>query len=96
MSASLQRWMPSGVRWTHPDGGYFLWLEFPESVDAMELHRLAIQRGVSLSPGPIFSPSHAFPNCMRLNFGHPWTKATDDTIRILSELAASSSVPAEN
>ncbi len=76
----------SDVKFVHPVGGYFLWLEFPKAIDAMRLHQLAIRHGFSLAPGPIFSSTHAFDNCIRLNFGHPWTPRCDHAIRTLGEL----------
>lgn len=96
MDAAIRRWLPPGVRWVCPDGGYFVWLEFPEAIDAMQLHRLAIAQGISVAPGPIFSATHAFENCVRLNFGHPWSQKIDDAVRVLGELlshAAVRSVP---
>jgi DNA-binding transcriptional MocR family regulator len=92
MDAAIERWLPQGVRRTHPEGGYFLWLEFPDAIDAMELHRLAIAQGISLAPGPIFSATHGFGNCVRLNFGHPWSPKIDDAMRVLGELVVHSSV----
>jgi DNA-binding transcriptional MocR family regulator len=94
MATAILRWLPPGVRWTRPDGGYFVWIEFPEAIDAMELHRLAIEQGVSLAPGPIFSATHAFEHCVRLNFGHPWSPRIDDAIRVLGELLRRPSVHA--
>jgi DNA-binding transcriptional MocR family regulator len=92
MDASIRRWLPPGTRRIHPTGGYFIWLEFPEVIDAMALHRLAIERGISLAPGPIFSATHAFQNCIRLNFGHPWSAQIDDAIRTLAKLLVHPSV----
>jgi DNA-binding transcriptional MocR family regulator len=92
LDASIRRWLPQGVRRAHPTGGYFIWLEFPEPIDAMELHRLAIERGISLAPGPIFSATHAFENCIRLNYGHPWTPQIDDAMRSLGTLLVHPSV----
>ena len=92
MDAAIERWLPQGVRRTHPEGGYFLWLEFPDAIDAMELHRLAIAQGISLAPGPIFSATHGFGNCVRLNFGHPWSPKIDDAMRVLGELVVHPSV----
>ncbi|CAB3779522.1 HTH-type transcriptional regulator NorG [Paraburkholderia ultramafica] len=92
MDASIRRWLPNGVRRIHPIGGYFIWLEFPEAIDAMEFHRLAIERGISLAPGPIFSASHAFQNCIRLNYGHPWSARIDDAICTLGKLLVHPSV----
>jgi DNA-binding transcriptional MocR family regulator len=95
MDDAIRRWLPQGVRRVHPSGGYFLWLEFPEAIDAMELHRLAIKQGISLAPGPLFSASHAFEHCVRLNFGHPWSSKIDDAIRVLGELLSRPSVRAK-
>ncbi|MFL9934523.1 PLP-dependent aminotransferase family protein [Paraburkholderia sp. RL18-103-BIB-C] len=92
MDASIRRWLPPGVRRTHPTGGYFIWLEFPEAIDAMALHRLAIERGISLAPGPIFSAAHEFQNCIRLNYGHPWSAGIDDAIQTLARLLVHPSV----
>jgi DNA-binding transcriptional MocR family regulator len=95
MDTAIRRWLPRDVRWVAPAGGYFLWLELSEAVDAMALHRLAIERGIGLAPGPIFSATHGFENCVRLNFGHPWTPKLDDAIRVLGELLAHPSVRAK-
>ena len=37
MLAALAAEMPDGTRWSSPEGGYFLWLDFDESVDAAAL-----------------------------------------------------------
>jgi DNA-binding transcriptional MocR family regulator len=95
MDNAIRRWLPEGVRRTHPAGGYFLWLELPEAIDAMELHRLAIEQGISLAPGPIFSATHAFEHYVRINFGHPWSSKIDDAIRVLGELITRPSVRAK-
>jgi DNA-binding transcriptional MocR family regulator len=95
MENAIRRWLPNEVRRTHPTGGYFLWLDLPEAIDAMELHRLAIEQGISLAPGPIFSATHAFEHYVRLNFGHPWSPKIDDAIRVLGELLARPSVRAK-
>lgn len=86
MEAALRRYLPPEVRWVTPTGGYFVWLQLPDAVDAMALHRLAIGRGISIAPGPIFSATHAFQNCVRINFGHPWSVKIDEAIRSLAEI----------
>jgi DNA-binding transcriptional MocR family regulator len=83
---AIRRWLPTGTQWTIPEGGYFLWLRFEEAIDAMELHRRAIGRGISVAPGPIFSATSAFEHCIRLNYGHPWSPRIDAAIRTLGEI----------
>ncbi|MCA3808922.1 MAG: PLP-dependent aminotransferase family protein, partial [Burkholderia sp.] len=92
MDDALRRWLPPGVEWVRPDGGYFLWLAFPDAIDAMELHRQAIARGISFAPGPLFSAAHGFERCVRVNFGHPWSRDIERAIRVLGELVAQPSV----
>jgi DNA-binding transcriptional MocR family regulator len=85
--ASLKKHFPAGYRVTHPDGGYFVWVELPRGVDALEVHRQALDEGISVAPGPIFSPRREFRNCLRLNYGHPWTADFDRAIAKLATLA---------
>jgi DNA-binding transcriptional MocR family regulator len=62
---------PPGTRVTRPEGGYFLWLELPPAVDALELHRLALAQRISLAPGQLYSTDRRFRNFVRINHGHP-------------------------
>jgi DNA-binding transcriptional MocR family regulator len=84
--ASLQKHFPNGYRVTRPEGGYFVWVELPRGVDALEVHRLALERGISIAPGPIFSPRREFRNCIRLNYGHPWSAEADRAIAVLGQV----------
>ena len=83
---SLTRHLPPGIRITPPEGGYFLWLELPETHDAIEIHHRALEQGFSIAPGPIFSPRRAFRHCLRLNYGHPWSPTAENAARALGKL----------
>jgi len=52
LADSLERFMPDGVHWTTPRGGFFSWLTLP--VDATELARRAADEGVAAVPGALF------------------------------------------
>ncbi|MDB6043824.1 MAG: PLP-dependent aminotransferase family protein [Gammaproteobacteria bacterium] len=84
--SALERHFPSGTRWIRPDGGYLLWVELPASVDAIKVHRLALEHGISIAPGPIFSARREYRNFMRLNYGHPWTPKVEAAIRTIGRL----------
>jgi len=77
---------PAGVRVARPDGGYFVWLELPSGVDSLRLHGLALEQGISIAPGPIFSPRREFRNFVRLNCGHPWDAELESAVRRLGRL----------
>jgi DNA-binding transcriptional MocR family regulator len=89
MLASAARHFPASTRVTRPSGGYFLWFEFPQQVDSLQLFRLALAQGISLAPGPIFSATRRFGNCARLNYGHPWTPEYEQAMAMLGRIIGS-------
>ncbi|WP_374380934.1 GntR family transcriptional regulator MpaR [Pseudomonas fluvialis] len=86
MLASAARHFPASTRVTRPSGGYFLWFEFPEHLDSLQLLRLALAQGISLAPGPIFSASQGFRHCARLNYGHTWDTRSEQAMEVLGRL----------
>jgi DNA-binding transcriptional MocR family regulator len=83
---SIRKHFPAGYRLARPDGGYFLWIELGAAVDALEVHRRALQMNISVAPGPIFSARRQFRSCLRLNCGHPWSPALDRAIEELGKI----------
>ena len=83
---SLQRYFPPGYRVAAPRGGYFLWVECAPQVDSLEVHRQALEMGISVGPGPIFSARQQFKNYLRLNTGHPWTQTMAKGIQKIGQL----------
>lgn len=88
MLDAIRRHFPSTVRVSRPSGGYFVWLEFPSGFDTLRLHRQAAEQGISIAPGPIFSASRQFQNCMRLNFGGQWNEDFEEAMKTLGHLIA--------
>jgi len=85
---AVEQNFPAGTRLARPQGGYFLWLELPSKVDVLRLHRQALEQGISIAPGPIFSAKREFGHCLRLNFGHPDSLAQREAIVTLGALIA--------
>lgn len=52
--SALERSMPSDVTWTHPAGGFFVWLHLPDYASAQRIKNLALQRGVMVAAGEGF------------------------------------------
>ena len=90
MSAMIAQHFPPGTRVSRPRGGSVLWLELPRSVDGVELFEQALENGISICPGTIYSPSHRYRNFVRLSFGHPWSDQIEDAIRRLGNLVGTS------
>ncbi len=86
MLEALHEFFPSEARWTHPQGGLFLWVTLPEGTDCQELLRSALAQNVAFVPGGCFYPED---NCdgsrhMRLNFSKPNPEQVREGIRRLS------------
>lgn len=82
------RLFPAGTRLGAPQGGYFLWVEFPAHVDTLKLHAQALDRGISTAPGRMFSAAPRFGHCLRLNFGHPRDPRFEPALRAIADLVA--------
>lgn len=73
---------------TRPQGGHVLWLEMPAGFDALELYECALQQGIRIVPGPIFSASgQCYRRCFRLNTAIPWSDKLEGAMRVLGLLA---------
>lgn len=53
---ALGEFMPEGVSWTRPSGGFFVWVTLPEELDAAGMLPEAVERGVAYVPGADFYP----------------------------------------
>ncbi|BDM23426.1 TPA: GntR family transcriptional regulator MpaR [Pseudomonas putida] len=89
MLAAIARHFPAQTRVSQPSGGYFLWLELPEQMDALKLFHMALAQGISIAPGPIFSPTRRFGNCIRLNYGTPWNEGAERAMETLGRIIRS-------
>lgn len=88
MLAALERWFPEEVRWTRPQGGLFLWLTFPEGVDAAELLKEALKQKVAFVPGAAFFPGGGGRNTARLNFSNASGEKIEEGIQRLGAVLA--------
>jgi len=58
----------TGVSWTRPEGGLFLWVSLPPHIDTDELFFEAIEHKVAFVPGDQFYGENPEHNHMRINF----------------------------
>lgn len=68
MIAAMEEHFPSGISWTEPEGGLFLWVTLPEKINANELLKVAVEKKVAFVPGSPFYPNGGGENTLRLNF----------------------------
>jgi 2-aminoadipate transaminase len=86
MLAALERCMPEGTQWTHPEGGFFSWLTLPSGGDAVELAQRAVEQGVGVVPGVPFFPDGRGADNVRLSFSMVAEDQIDDGIARLATL----------
>jgi DNA-binding transcriptional MocR family regulator len=83
LASMLRKYIP-GIRFTEPDGGYFLWVELPEDVSVARVFPAAAARGVSVVKGSDFlleGGDHA----LRLAFSAVATDQIEEGVRRLAE-----------
>jgi 2-aminoadipate transaminase len=88
MLAALDDYMPEGLTWTRPHGGFFTWLTGPEWLDTTELAARAREAGVAFVPGRPFHPAHDGSNRLRLAFSLAGDDDIDEGVRRLGTLVS--------
>jgi DNA-binding transcriptional MocR family regulator len=67
-----------------------LWVELPPTVEALTLQARALEVGINIAPGPIFSAQgQRYSHFIRLNCGHPWSPRIEAAMSTLGSLARS-------
>jgi 2-aminoadipate transaminase len=91
MLQALQEFFPPAVTWTHPQGGLFLWVTLPQSLDIQAIFRSALEQNVAFVPGDSFyaNDSRDKNECegcrhMRLNFSNATPEQIREGIRRLA------------
>ena len=86
MVSLLENYMPEGVSWTYPEGGLFLWLTLPESIDTVAMYDEALSKGVAYVAGCFFYTDRSHRNTMRLNFSFIEENKMEPGIKLLASV----------
>jgi DNA-binding transcriptional MocR family regulator len=86
LSFEVAERFPEGTRISRPAGGFLLWVQLPEGIDAVELQRRALARGLSVAPGPAFSASGDYRSYVRVNAGYDWSERIRQALDLLARL----------
>ncbi len=85
MVSALEKYMPEGVTWTYPNGGFFIWLTFPERIDTLkELDNAVAIEKVAYVPGSAFHFDREMKNSLRLCYSYVSEQKIDEGIKRLS------------
>jgi 2-aminoadipate transaminase len=69
--SALQAYMPEGTTWTHPDGGFYVWVTLPEGFDSAAMLPRAVTARVAYVPGTAFYADGLGARQLRLSYCFP-------------------------
>ncbi|MEO8626930.1 MAG: PLP-dependent aminotransferase family protein [Betaproteobacteria bacterium] len=84
---AIAEFFPEGTKITRPLGGFVLWIELPPKADALLLFRMARRENISIAPGPMFTTTKRYRNCIRIGCGHPWSPKIEMALMRLGKIA---------
>jgi len=70
MDDALHRHFDGLAEWSRPNGGYFFWMRFDESVNTAPLRDKAREHETGFQAGTVFSSKGELGNFIRLSFAH--------------------------
>ncbi len=86
MLDAMTEHFPSSVTWTRPEGGMFIWVTLPKSIDAMKLLDQSLAARVAFVPGAPFYANDPATNTLRLSFVTVPPERIREGIAILGKL----------
>jgi 2-aminoadipate transaminase len=86
MLDALAEHFPREARWTHPQGGLFIWASLPEYIDTTDLLARALQEHVAFVPGRAAYVDGRGGSAMRLNFSGVDEDEVREGIRRIGEV----------
>lgn len=81
---ALSTMMPPGVSWTHPRGGFYVWMTLPEGMDAKAMVPRALAHKVAYVPGVGFYADGSGRRELRLSYCFPEPDRIREGIRRLA------------
>lgn len=84
----ILQYFPPGTKVSRPQGGFVLWVQLDQQLNAYRLYQEALKHQVSVSPGQLFSARGQFGNCLRISYARPWDEEVEEGLRIIGKLVA--------
>jgi 2-aminoadipate transaminase len=82
---ALERFMPDGVTWTIPPGGFHMWCELPSGYSSIALFLIGVNKGVAIMPGPKFDLDHRFMNSFNIGYGSLSVEQIQEGVELLAD-----------
>lgn len=87
LSQAIFHYFPPGTKSSHPAGGMVTWVELPSKLSGFELYKRALEKGISIVPGRLFSVQNKYEHFIRLSCGGSWTPEIERAVATLGSLA---------
>lgn len=86
MLRALEATMPEGTSWTHPEGGFFIWLTLPGELTCAPVAQACLERGVQVGQGPAFFTAGGGQQNIRLAYSFNDEEEINRGIAILADV----------
>jgi 2-aminoadipate transaminase len=86
MISIIRKEFPQGVNFSYPEGGFFIWIELPQHINARDLLKKTQEYNVVFVPGDSFCPNGGHENYFRLNFSNMAEDKIISGMRKISEI----------
>ncbi len=86
MMDAMDKYFPSTVKYTKPDGGMFIWVTLEEGMSALELFQKAMEVKVAFVPGDPFYTDKTNVNTLRLNYTNSSPEVIEEGIKRLGKI----------
>jgi len=84
--ACIKRYFPDNIKFTHPEGGLFTWVELPEGISARIILDKCLEKRIAFVPGGSFFPNTNKKNTFRLNYSNMPEEKIEKGLRIIGEV----------
>lgn len=82
----IKRYFPDNIKFTHPEGGLFTWIELPEGISAHLILEKCLERKIAFVPGGSFFPNENKENTFRINFSNMPEERIEKGLMIIGEV----------
>jgi 2-aminoadipate transaminase len=86
MLDALEEFFPEEAAWTHPEGGFFVWVTLPPYFDTEQMMSVALEHGVAYVPGTNCYPDGQGRHSMRLAFCYEEPEKLREGIKRLADV----------
>lgn len=86
LQQSLEEYLPAGIQWIEPKGGFYVWLRLPNQLSASAIFKDCLKKGVVFVTGRTFDPENEKDTNLRLSFSNMPKNEIEKGVVLLSDV----------